>query len=311
VLYGLDGGAYDAVLVLGGSRNLSGLRHAKRRGVPIIQRLDGMNWIHRRRRTGLRHYLRAEVNNLLLRWVRTQLATTVVYQSDFVHRWWQSSHGDPRVRSVVIRNGVPLDTFTPQGPREPAGGETRLLVLEGAIGGGYEIGLTWAAQLAAGLAAQGGAQHPVQLTIAGRVNKLPASSKPAGNSPGVTIDWLGEVPAISVPTLLRSSHLLYSADVHPACPNSVIEALACGLPVVAFDTGAIREIVDAESGAVVPYGGNPWKLQPPDIGALTSAAQVVLGGGETFRRGARRRAEAAFGLERMIDDYLAVLGWSS
>jgi glycosyltransferase involved in cell wall biosynthesis len=126
----------------------------------------------------------------------------------------------------------------------------------------------------------------------------------------VTVDWLGEVPPGSVPALLRASDLLFSADVHPACPNSVIEALACGLPVVAFDTGAIGEIVDRESGAVVPYGGDAWKLQPPDLAALTIAAGAVLDGGVIFRRGARRRAEAAFGLDRMIDDYLAVLGWS-
>ena len=56
------------------------------------------------------------------------------------------------------------------------------------------------------------------------------------------------------PRILRSADLLFSADVHPACPNSVIEALACGLPVIAFDTGAIREIVDDSSGAVVAYG---------------------------------------------------------
>jgi glycosyltransferase involved in cell wall biosynthesis len=110
---------------------------------------------------------------------------------------------------------------------------------------------------------------------------------------------------------MRSADLLFSADVHPACPNSVIEALACGLPVVAFDTGAIREIVDDKSGAVVPYGADPWRLQPPDLEALTRAARVVLDGGEMYRRGARRRAEAAFGLERMTDAYLAALGWSS
>jgi glycosyltransferase involved in cell wall biosynthesis len=80
---------------------------------------------------------------------------------------------------------------------------------------------------------------------------------------------------------------------------------------VAFDTGAIGEIVDRHSGAVVPYGGDPWKLERPDLEALTLATGEVLNGGERFRRGARQRAEAAFGLDRMIDAYLVALGWSA
>lgn len=124
VTYRLDEAPCDAVLVIGGSRNVAGLRRAKRHGVPILQRLDGMNWIHRRRRTGLRHYLRAEANNLLLRWTRAHLAETVVYQSDFVRSWWERSHGAASGRSIVIRNGVPLDTFSPEGPERPAAGKS-------------------------------------------------------------------------------------------------------------------------------------------------------------------------------------------
>jgi len=305
VSYGLEDKSVDAVLVIGGSRNLAGLQRLRRRGVPILQRLNGMNWIHRRRRTGLRHFLRAEANNLLLRFIRSRLADTVVYQSDFVRGWWERRYGAWRGRSAVIRNGVPLDIYSPDGPaREKAGG-LRIVVLEGAIGGGYEIGLDWAAELAGGLARL--RRTPVELMVAGRLPaKLPASLKLAG-SPQIT--WLGEVAPDSVPELLRSGDLLFSADLHPACPNSVIESLACGLPVVAFDTGAVREIVDSESGAVVAYGGDAWKLDPPDTPGLIQAAQDVLSERERYRRGARRRAESAFGLDRMVDDYLAALGW--
>jgi glycosyltransferase involved in cell wall biosynthesis len=303
VAYGLGDEPLDAVLVIGGSRQLSGLWRARRRGVPIVQRLDGMNWIHRRRRTGWGHFLRAEANNLLLRFVRSRLADTVVYQSDFVRGWWERRHGAAPGRSDVIRNGVPLEIYSPKGAaREKADG-LRLIVLEGAIGGGYEIGLEWAAELAQGLAEAEG--KSVELMVAGRLPKLPGSFKLPGSSL-----LLGELPPDSVPALLRSGDLLFSADIHPACPNSVIEALACGLPVIGFETGALREIVDADSGAVVPYGGDSWKLGPPDLPALVRAAQAILDGGDRFRRGARRRAEAAFSLDRMVDDYLAVLGWA-
>lgn len=304
VTYDLDQGDYDAILVIGASRRSRSLSARRASGIPIVQRLDGMNWIHRRRWTGLRHFLRAEANNFLLRSTRSRLADVVVYQSEFVKTWWEHAHGAAPGKSAVIRNGVPLEIFTPSGLARPRPEGIRVVVLEGAIGGGYEIGLRWAEELSRGLAAKAGKE--VQLAIAGRLRGRPPD---AAEGPGVQVAWLGEVEPDSVPPLLRSGDLLFSADVHPACPNSVLEALACGLPVVAFDTGAIPEIVDRRCGAVVPYGGDPWKLERPDTAALEAGAVQVLESGDTLRQGARRRAEEAFGLERMVEEYLAVLGW--
>ena len=58
----------DAILVIGGTRHLLELWRARRRGVHIVQRLNGMNWLHRVQstRSNLRHYLRAEYGNRLL-----------------------------------------------------------------------------------------------------------------------------------------------------------------------------------------------------------------------------------------------------
>jgi len=95
--------------------------------------------------------------------------------------------------------------------------------------------------------------------------------------------------------------------MNAACPNSTIEALACGLPVVAFDTGALPELVTGGAGRIVPYGGDPWKLDPPDVVALARAAAEVLENQTRFRAGARQRAEDAFGLERMVTGYLESL----
>jgi glycosyltransferase involved in cell wall biosynthesis len=106
---------------------------------------------------------------------------------------------------------------------------------------------------------------------------------------------------------MRSSHLLFSAEVNPPCPNSVIEALACGLPVVGFDTGSLSELVQGEAGRLVPYGADPWRLQTPDIPALAEAAADVLQDQPLFRKSARERAEAAFDVEKMVDEYLNVL----
>jgi len=101
--------------------------------------------------------------------------------------------------------------------------------------------------------------------------------------------------------------LLFAADINAACPNSTIEALACGLPVVAFDTGALHELVSGDAGRVVAYGGNPWLLEPADVPGLARAANEVLVDQPRFRQGARRRAEEAFGLDTMVEGYLTCL----
>jgi glycosyltransferase involved in cell wall biosynthesis len=118
---------------------------------------------------------------------------------------------------------------------------------------------------------------------------------------------MNTTPREHIPWLMRSSHLLFSAEINPPCPNSVIEALACGLPVVGFDTGSLSELVEGNAGRLAPYGADPWKLQPPDIPALGEAATEVLQDQDRFRKLARERAESAFDVETMVDEYLKVL----
>src|SRR5512146_2082860 len=87
------GQACDAVLVIAGTKNLLPLWRRRRAGTRVVQRLDGINWIHRRRNTGLRHYLRAEYGNFLLSLIRVRIATHIVYQSEFARRWWEDWYG--------------------------------------------------------------------------------------------------------------------------------------------------------------------------------------------------------------------------
>ena len=320
----LDDYPYDAVLVIGGTRQLTGLLRAHRRGIPIVQRLNGMNWLHRVRRAGqkrqvsLRHYLRAEYGNALLALIRSRLADRIIYQSRFSQAWWERKYGWTAAPGRVIYNGVDLHQYRPQDGSALPGDRCRVLLVEGSLGGGYEIGLQTAVRLAQLLAERirqaGLAQWPagVELMIVGRVspdvqsawNQILAQST---DPTAVRLAWQGLVPRDDIPRLDNSAHLLYSADVNAACPNSVIEALACGLPVLAFDTGALPELVCSSAGRVAPYGGDPWRLDPPDLPGLTDAAVEILDSQAQLRRGARLRAENMFGLETMVDQYLHVL----
>jgi glycosyltransferase involved in cell wall biosynthesis len=292
---------FDALLLLAGTRNLPGLRRLRRGGIPIVQRLDGINWVQRRRRTGLRYWLRAEYGNFILSHLRRHFADRVVYQSEFVRTWWEDWFGPTHVPYQVIHNGVDLDIFTPDGPHSRPTQRVRLLVVEGSLAGGLDFGLHLAVDLAGRLART----RAVELLVVGSVS--PGSVERVRQNQSFVAQFPGLVGRERIPEIDRSAHLLFSAEIQPPCPNSVIEALACGLPVAGFATGALPELVTGDAGRLVPYGGDPWKLDPPDLPALAEAAAEILQNNVHFRRSARRRAEEAFSLDTMVDRYLDVL----
>lgn len=311
---------YQAVLVIGGTRQIGGLWQARRRGVPIVQRLDGMNWMHRLQPTGLRHYLRAEYGNILLSLIRSRLADRIVYQSEFSRAWWERVRGVAEAPSCVIYNGVDLEAYTPEGPHQRPSDHPCLLLVEGSLMGGYEFGLEAAVRFASQVAVRlrnsqsrafdGFGQ--VELKVVGKTTSdlhqhWERRVRREGLGVNLKLQWSGLVASEQIPAIDRSAHLLYSADVNAACPNSVIEALGCGLPVASFDTGSLPELVQGEAGRIVPYGGDPWRLEPPDVPSLADAALEILENQELFRQAARSRAEAAFGLDEMVEAYLQIL----
>lgn len=290
-----------AILVIGGPRRLfPAILKAKRRGVRTVQRLNGMNWIHRQHWSGVRYFIHAEMNNLSLAWMR-RLADGVVYQSNFTRGWWERVYGRLNKSQTVIYNAVDLQQFTPEGSEKPPTGHYRLLLVEGHLSKGYESGLISGVRLGQLLRQE--LDRPLELAVAGDV---PLSVREMFKEEDF-IRWLGVVPRESVAGLDRSAHLLFSADINAACPNAVVEALACGLPVIGFDTGALPEMLADGAGVISPYGGNPWKLEPPSLVPLAAAAQKVLAGQEYFRQAARMRAESVFDLKKMAAAYLEIL----
>jgi len=291
----------DTILVLGGTKHLLPLWRAHRRGQRIVQRLDGINWVHRARWAGLRYSIRAIYGNANLAFIRRRLADRVIYQSEFIRGWWDNWYRPARVPASVILNGVDLNQYTPNGLHERPSGHHRLLIVEGSLTGALNSGLFHAAELADHLSHQ----YKIELCIAGKVDSR--TKRKLQRRTSFRLRFLDAIPREQIPWIMRSSHLLFSAEVNPPCPNSVIEALACGLPVIGFDTGSLSEIVQGDAGRLAPYGANQWKLRKPDISALVNTAMEVLEDQPRFRSSAREQAESKLGLDQMVDEYLEVL----
>jgi len=291
----------DAILVLAGTKYLLPLWKARSRGQRIVQRLDGINWVHRVRWAGLRYTVRAIYGNWNLSFIRSRLADEVIYQSQFINNWWDDWYRPAHIPSSVIVNGVDLDQYTPDGLHERPSMHYRLLIVEGSMAGSLNSGLFHAVELANHLSQK----FKIELNIVGRVDSY--TKNRLKDQTAFRINFMDAVKREHIPWLMRSSHLLFSAEVNPPCPNSVIESLACGLPVIGFDTGSLSELVQGDAGRLAPFGANQWKLEQPNIQSLVDAAEEVLQENDRFRKSAREHAEENLSLDKMVDKYLGVL----
>jgi glycosyltransferase involved in cell wall biosynthesis len=119
------------------------------------------------------------------------------------------------------------------------------------------------------------------------------------------VDFQGAIQ--DMPAFLRGAKFLVHTSESEGCPNAVMEAMACGLPVVAMEAGDIPDLVEeGKTGFVVRQGDETTFLE--------RVCQLLSNDELCFRMGlaARAKAEREFRLERLVSETLAVYkaaGW--
>ena len=68
------------------------------------------------------------------------------------------------------------------------------------------------------------------------------------------VRFAGSCSPTEVARWMAAANLITLPSYAEGCPNSVIEALCCGRPVVATPVGNIPELISADSGVLVPVG---------------------------------------------------------
>ncbi|MAG85803.1 MAG: hypothetical protein CMB97_00080 [Flavobacteriaceae bacterium] len=297
IVYPEDNILPDVILVVAGTRKLNWLRKCKKKGVRIVHRLDGLWWSHRIRPCSLRKKIVAEICNWISRIIRHVFADVVIYQSHFVKDWWHRKYGKASCEETVIYNAVNLSEFYPRSDSKDKSAP-RLLC----------IGSTM-------LSSPPYIQPPIflskRLCDLGLISKtvVYGDAEKEGYdklSSTAEIELAGILPREKIPQILQNAVFLV-LEVNSACPNAVIESLAAGIPVIGFDTGALKELVPPEAGVIVPYGADYWKLEMPDLESLEKAAIKVLKNWQEYSDGARKFAEERFGLDKMVEKYISLL----
>ncbi len=102
---------------------------------------------------------------------------------------------------------------------------------------------------------------------------------------------------------LQASDIFVLPSYHEGMPNSLLEAMACGLPVIASRIGGVVDIVeDGKSGIL---------FDPGDVSGLASAMSRVLEDGElrqSLGKEARKRVVENFSIDRIADEYIKLYG---
>lgn len=227
-----------------------------------------------------------------------RLADFVVYQSEFCRESADRFLGPVAAPSRVLFNPVDLDEFSPAA-QPPALDCWQLL----AAGTHYQpwrvLGPIETLRI---LRAAG---HSARLTIAGalrwpdaerQVNRTIAG---AGLADAVTLR-----PAFTqteAGALFRGAHLLLHPKYHDPCPTIVIEALACGVPVIGSRSGGLPELAGGDGGELIDVPLSWDTASAPEPRRMADAAIRLMRDWPAQSAAARARAGRLFDAARWVE----------
>jgi glycosyltransferase involved in cell wall biosynthesis len=225
------------------------------------------------------------------------LADFVVYQSEFCResadRWLGPAPG----RSEILFNPVNLDAFSP--PPEPLPPEPWRLLAAGTHHQSFRV---LGAIETLRLLRQAGRR--ATLTIAG---ELRWSSAAAEVRDALQRSGLGDAVELRPPftqtgaaQLLRSNHVLLHVKYHDPCPTMVIEALACGVPVIGSRTGGMPELLGDDGGELLDVPVTWDRSAYPTPEAIAGEVERIMASWSERSRAARARAECSFSADRWV-----------
>lgn len=229
-----------------------------------------------------------------------QAADYVFYQSKFCKMAADRFLGPCKGGWEILHNPVDTEYFKPGPPLSldpvvliQAGTHNHLYRVESAIRTLHEL-------------AKGGLN--VRLLLAGRYNW-----RSRANDAVIEIELLAKTLGVSnllelregytqdeAVSLFRSAHILLHTKYNDPCPRLVVEAMACGLPVVYSASGGVPELVGSSGGEGVSAPLDWEQEHPPDPKELADCVMKIISNYEYYAEGARQRATEYFDVKPWV-----------
>ncbi len=199
----------------------------------------------------------------------------------------------PDLEIPVIHNGVDTDFFSPGDAQGEAPDRPVRLLFVGRVS--YEKGLQHLLPALANMADAGWmlrivGDGPYMDAVDRHVRDLGLEDR---------VERIGWITREQLPSIYRDADLFVFPSTDEGMPNSVLEAMASGLPVIATRIpGSEDLVVDGETGALVEAG---------NTAALADALSSFIADGEKRRRmgaAGRQRALDTFSWQKTAEAYL-------
>lgn len=228
-----------------------------------------------------------------------RLADHVFYQSEFCRLSAEQFLGPREGSSEILYNAIDTTHFMPRQDYMEAGKPFRFLVT-GKIDRHMFYRLESSIQ---GLSAAREAGLDATLEIAGWIeSEAEGRARQVSAQVGVSsyVFLSGPYTQQAAPDIYRRADAYVMTKHNDPCPNTVLEAMACGLPVLYARSGGVPELV-ADCGVGISCETGWDEIVVPNISDIADGMQLVATRHGELAKAARMRAEKHFEIKDWIE----------